>query len=72
MGRESTLLKNNTYIKDFSYLGRPIKEVVYVDFTTDTVPFHKENAILIPEWTGNKDDRELYDLIPFLESKCLA
>ena len=56
------------YVKDFAYLGRPIKEVVYIDFTDDTVPMHKDNAILLPEWHGDKDDRELYDLLPFLES----
>lgn len=72
LGRESTVVKNGRYVKDFSYLGRPIKEVVYIDFTSDNVPFHRDNAIVIPHWSGDKDDRELYDLIPFLESKCFS
>ena len=67
-GRESTLSKNNMYIKDFSYLGRPVKEVVYIDFTDETVPYHKDNTILLPEWTGDPNDRSLYDIIPFLDS----
>ena len=69
LGRESTIVKNNVYIKDFSYLGRPIKEVVYLDFTNETVPYHQLNAVILPEWDGDMNDRSLYDIIPFLESK---
>ena len=69
LGRESTIVKNNLYVKDFSYLGRPIKEVVYLDFTDETVPDHGANLILLPEWTGDMSDRSLYELVPFLESK---
>ena len=58
------------YIKDLSYLGRPIKEVIYLDFTDDTVPYHKDNLIRLSQWEGDSNDRELYDIIPFLESKC--
>lgn len=68
-GRESTLLKDGKYIKDLSYLNRPIKEIVYVDFDDDTVSFHKDNAIIIPKFEGDRDDRALIDLIPFLERK---
>ena len=69
LGRESTLLKNGKYIKDLSYLNRDLKQVVYIDFTDETAEFHKDNVILLPRWDGsNFDDRELYDLIPFLEN----
>ena len=69
LGRESTIMKNGKYTKDFSYLGRPLKDVIYIDFTDENIPSHKENCILIPEWKGEKDDRALIDLVPFLESK---
>jgi len=62
-------VKNGVYCKDFSYLGRPIRDVVYLDFTDETVPYHKDNTIILPHWTGDSDDRALYDIIPFLESK---
>jgi import inner membrane translocase subunit TIM50 len=68
LGRESTLLKNGNYIKDLSYLNRPIKNILVVDFTDEKCEFHKENVLKIPHWNGDKDDRELYDLMPFLES----
>lgn len=69
LGRESTLLKNGKYIKDLSYLNRDLKNVIYIDFTDENAEFHKDNVILLPRWDGsNFDDRELYDLMPFLES----
>ena len=68
LGRESTILDGQKYIKDFSYLGRPIKEVIYLDFSDELVPHHKANTIILPEWNGDMDDRALIDLIPFLES----
>ena len=60
-------MKNGKYVKDFSYLGRPVKEVVYLDFTNETVPFHQENVIVIPEFDGSTDDRSLYEIMPFLK-----
>ena len=68
-GRENTLLKDGKYIKDLSYLNRPIKDIVYLDFTDEQVEFHKDNCILIPKFEGDKDDRSLTDLMPFLERK---
>ncbi len=50
-------------------MGRPIRDVVYLDFTDETVPYHQENTIILPQWTGNSEDRALFDIIPFLESK---
>lgn len=67
-GRECTLLKNGKYIKDLSYLNRDLREVIYVDFDPEKAEFHQENCIKIPYWDGDESDRELYDLVPFLES----
>lgn len=68
LGRESTLLKNGKYIKDLSYMNRDLKDIIYLDFDDDKVEFHKDNAIILPRWEGNTDDRELYDIMPFLEN----
>jgi TFIIF-interacting CTD phosphatase-like protein len=62
-------VKNGVYCKDFSYLGRPVRDVVYLDFTDETVPYHKDNTIILPLWEGDSEDRALFDIIPFLESK---
>lgn len=68
LGRESTLLKNGKYIKDLSYLNRDIKDIIYLDFEDDKVEFHKDNCIILPRWEGDSSDRELYDIMPFLEN----
>jgi import inner membrane translocase subunit TIM50 len=68
LGRESTLLKNGQYIKDLSYLNRPLRDIIYVDFDDEKVAFHKENCIILPRWEGDPNDRELYDILPFFES----
>lgn len=67
LGRECTIVQDGKYIKDFSYLGRPIREVVYIDFTKETAPHHQENVIVVPEYDGDPNDRALYDIIPFMK-----
>lgn len=69
LGRESTLLKNGKYIKDLSYMNRDLKEIIYVDFDENKCEFHKDNVLVLPFWEGEPSDRELYDIMPFLESK---
>jgi import inner membrane translocase subunit TIM50 len=68
LGREVTLLKNGKYVKDLSYMNRPLKDVIYVDFDDNKVQFHKENCLILPRWEGDPNDRELYDIMAFLES----
>jgi import inner membrane translocase subunit TIM50 len=68
-GRESTGLKDGKYVKDLSYLNRPLSEIVYIDFDDEYVAYHKENCIILPKFEGQEDDRELIDLIPFLDRK---
>ena len=68
-GREQTLLKDGKYIKDLSYMNRPIREIVYIDFSDEGVQFHKDNAIVIPRFEGDTEDRALMDLVPFLLRK---
>ena len=33
------------------------------------IEFHKDNAIILKEFKGQEDDRDLLDLIPFLDRK---
>ena len=69
LGRESTIVNDGKYVKDFSYLGRPIKEVIYIDFDKTTAPFHPDNVIVLPEFEGDLNDRALYEIMPFLKRK---
>ena len=68
-GRENTVLKDRQYIKDLSYLNRPIKDIVYVDYSDESVKYHPDNCIILPKFEGDSMDRELIDLLPFLERK---
>jgi hypothetical protein len=63
------LLKKGKYIKDLSYMNRDLKDVVYVDFDDEKAEFHRDNVLVLPRWEGDPTDRELYDIMPFLESK---
>lgn len=62
-------MKNGKYVKDLSYINRPVKDIIYLDFSDETVDFHKDNAIILKEFKGEEDDRDLIDLIPFLDRK---
>ena len=50
-------------------MNRPLKDIIYIDYTDEQVAMHKENAIIIPQFEGETTDRDLIDLIPFLERK---
>lgn len=67
LGHESTLLKDGRYIKDLSYMNRDIKDIVCIDFEPEKFYYHQDNVIKISQWEGDNLDRELLDLIPFLE-----
>lgn len=66
------MLKDGQYIKDLTYLNRPLKDIVYIDFSDEYVKFHPENAIIVPKFEGDTEDRALIDLLPFLERKCMV
>lgn len=50
-----------------SLLGRELKDVIIVDNSPICYMFHPANAIPITGWFDNPNDRELYELLPFLE-----
>jgi import inner membrane translocase subunit TIM50 len=55
-----------------SYLNRPLNTVISLDTHPEHVSTHPENAIIIPPWKGNPDDKGLIAMIPFLECKRLS
>ena len=46
-GRENTVLKDGTYVKDLSYINRPAKDIVYIDYSDESVKYHQDNCILL-------------------------
>lgn len=67
LGHESTLYKDGHHIKDLSYLNRDIKDIIVIEDDVSKIKFHPDNVIQLSLFEGDKSDRELYDIIPFLE-----
>lgn len=60
-------MKNGKYVKDLTYLNRELKNIIYIDFSDEAVSNQPENAIILSKFEGDTSDRELVDLIPFLD-----
>ena len=70
LGREATKYEKGEYVKDLSYLNRPLDKTIIIDTHAPHVRNQPENAIILPKWSGDpKDDhtKDLVALIPFLE-----
>ncbi|KAK7534594.1 TFIIF-interacting CTD phosphatase [Phyllosticta citricarpa] len=65
--REATRYEKGEYIKDLSYLNRDLSKTIIIDTKAEHVKNQPENAIVLPPWNGEKGDKGLVALIPFLE-----
>lgn len=65
--RAETHYRGGVHIKDISRLNRDEARVVMVDYNPRVVQMQPDNAVLIPEWSGDPTDTALLDLIPMLE-----
>ena len=54
------------YVKDLSEIGRNPKDVFIIDNSPTAYYFQPENALPIISWYDDKEDRCLYEYIPFL------
>jgi len=54
------------YVKDLSELNRDMTDVLIIDNSPTAYLFQPENALPISSWYEEKNDRELYDYMPFL------
>ncbi len=43
--------------------------MIIVDTNKEAVKFHPENAVILKKWSGDINDRTMWDLISFLQSK---
>jgi len=65
--REACVQHYGNYVKDLSHLGRLLTDVIIIDNSPFSYMFQPDNAIPITSWFNDKADRQLYDLLPFLE-----
>jgi mitochondrial import inner membrane translocase subunit TIM50 len=66
--REATRASADGVVKDLSYLNRDLSKVVVLETDPSVVSTHPGNSVIVPKWTGERSDRGLVALIPFLES----
>jgi len=70
--REACSVHKGNYVKDLNRIGRKVKRTLIIDNSPHSYCFHPENAIPVESWFEDKNDRELLELMPFLEeaSRC--
>ncbi|GAA5857395.1 hypothetical protein JCM8547_002257 [Rhodosporidiobolus lusitaniae] len=69
--KEAARFKNGEYVKDLSYLNRPLERTIVLDTNPASFSLQPENGIALEAWTGSSGDataKELVALIPFLEA----
>jgi len=66
--REACVQHYGNYVKDLSHLGRRMQDILIVDNSPFSYMFQPDNAIAISSWFNDKADRQLYELLPFLDS----
>lgn len=66
--RESCVFHRGNYVKDLGRLGRELHKIIIVDNSPASYIFHPDNAVPVSSWFDDMNDRELLDLIPFLEN----
>ena len=66
--RDACCPYEGNYVKDLSRLGRPLRDTIIVDNSPHSYIFQPNNAIAIGTFIDDPEDRELLELIPYLES----
>ncbi|KAI9888727.1 MAG: mitochondrial inner membrane protein required for protein import [Vezdaea aestivalis] len=65
--REATRYTNGENVKDLSFLNRDPSKIVMLDTSKAHTSAQPKNAIILPKWEGDPNDKELVSFIPFLE-----
>jgi RNA polymerase II subunit A small phosphatase-like protein len=66
--REACVQHYGNYVKDLTHLGRALEASIIIDNSPFSYMFQPENAIAISSWFDDRADRQLYELLPFLDS----
>lgn len=66
--REHCTLCERSYVKDLHRLGRDLRRVVIIDNSPAAYTFQQRNAIPIKTWFDDPKDRELFKLLPLLDT----
>ncbi|KAL6622248.1 hypothetical protein LY90DRAFT_397486 [Neocallimastix californiae] len=66
--RESCQFRNGIYMKDLQVIEKDLSKICLVDNSTFSFEINKENGIPIETWINDPKDRELLNLLPFLDA----
>ena len=66
--KDATKFKNGAHIKELNSLNRDLKRVIVVDWNKLSVQDNPDNALLLPKWTGDMEDRSLFGLTQLLQA----
>ena len=64
--REHCTLLNSSFVKDLKKLGRDLKDVIIVDNSPMAYLLNSDNGLPILTWFDDKNDKELFKIIPIL------
>ncbi|CEM00013.1 unnamed protein product [Vitrella brassicaformis CCMP3155] len=70
--REACTLRNGSYVKDLSKMGRDLATLIIIDNSPLAYSLQPDNAIPIKSWFDDDNDRELFDLMPILEALAMV
>lgn len=65
--REACVQHYGNYVKDLSHLGRSMESCVIIDNSPFSYMFQPDNALPVTSWFNDKNDRQLYDILPLLD-----
>lgn len=65
--REACVFHGGNFVKDLTHLGRTLESTIIVDNSPFSYMFQPQHSIPILSWFNDDSDRQLLDLLPFLD-----
>lgn len=66
--RDATHFVDGHHVKNLDNINRDLEKVIVVDWDSNSVKLHPDNALVIPKWDGNDHDTMLLELVAFLKT----